>query len=158
MANFILGGSNITADSDCSHEIKRHLLLRIKVMTNLHSILKSRNITSPTRIEVVKGMFFSSHVWIWELDHKEDWALKNWCLWIVPVEKNLEIPFGQQGDQPVSPKGNQPWLFNGKTDAEAEAPILWPPAAKSWLTGKDSDAEKDWRQEEKGMTEDKMVG
>ena len=95
---------------------------------------------------------------MWELDHKESWALKNWCFWTVVLEKTLESSLDCKEIQPVSPKGNQPWLFIGRTDAEAEAPILCPPDAKNWLTGKDPDAGKDWRQEEKGMTEDEMVG
>ena len=102
--------------------------------------------------------FSSSHVCRWELDHKESWALKNRCFWTLVLEKTLESPLYCKEIQPVHPKGNQPWLFIGRTDAEAETPILWPPDAKNWLTGKDPDAGKDWRQEEKGMTEDKMVG
>ena len=92
-----------------------------------------------------------------ELDYKESWVLKNWCFWIVVLEKTLEGPLDCK-IKPVNPKGNQSWIFIGRTDAEAEAPILWPPDAKSWLIRKDLDAGKDWRQEEKGMTEDEMVG
>ena len=92
------------------------------------------------------------------LDHKEGCVPKNWCLWIVVLEKTLERPLDSKEIKPVNPKGNQPWIFTGKTDAEAEAPILWPPDAKSWLTGRDPDAGKDWRQKEKGVTEDAMVG
>ena len=99
--------------------------------------------------------FSSSHVWIWDLDHKEGWALKNWCFWNVVLEKTQESLLDCKEIQPVSPKGNQSWIFIGST--EAEAPILWPPDAKNWLIGKDPDAGKDWRQE-KGSTEDKMVG
>ena len=102
--------------------------------------------------------FTSSHVWMWELDHKEGWVLKNWCFWIAVLEKTLESPLDCKEIKPVNPKGNQSWIFTEKTDAEAEALILWPPDAKSWLIGKDPDAGKDWRQEEKGMTEDEMVG
>ena len=91
---------------------------------------------------------------MWELDHKEGWELKNWCFWTVVLEKTLESPLDCKEIKPVNPKGNQPWLFIERTDAEAEAPILLPPDAKSWLTGKDPDAGKDWRQENKGMTED----
>ena len=101
--------------------------------------------------------FSSSHVWLWESDHKESWALKNWCFWTVVLEKTLESPLDCKETQPVNPKGNQSWIFFGRTDAEAEAPILWPPDTKSWLTGKDPDAGKDWRQK-KGTTEDEMVG
>ena len=93
-----------------------------------------------------------------ELDHKEGWGLKNWCFWTVVLEKTLESPLDCKEIQPVNPKGNQSWMFTGRTDAEAEAPILWPPDMKNWLIGKDPDAGKDWRQEEKGMTEDEMVG
>ena len=94
--------------------------------------------------------FSSSHVWIWELDHKENWAPKNWCFWTVVLEKTLESPLDCKVIKPVNPKGNQLWIFIGKTDAETEAPILWPHEAKSRLIRKDRDAEKDWRQEEKG--------
>ena len=100
----------------------------------------------------------SGHVWMWELDYKESWALKNWCFWTVVLEKTLESPLDYKEIQPVHPKGDQSWIFIGRTDAEAETPKLWPPDAKSWLIWKDPDARKDWRQEEKGMTEDEMVG
>ena len=102
--------------------------------------------------------FANSHVWMWELDHKESWALKNWCFWTVVLEKTLESPLDCKEIQPVHPKGDQPWIFTGRTDAEPETPILWPPDAKSWLIWKDPDAGKDWRREEKGATEDEMVG
>ena len=145
--DFILGGSKITADGDFCHEIKRHLLLGRKAMTNLNSILQSRDITLPTKIHLVKAMvFFSSQVWMWELDSKESWALKNWCFWTVVLEKTLENPLDCKDIQPVNPKGNQSWIFTGRTDAEAETPILWPPDSKNWLIGKDPGAGKDWRQ------------
>ena len=153
---FYFLGSKITADSDCSHEIKRCFYLGRKAMTNLDSILKSRDITLPTKIHSQSYGFFSSHVWMWELDHKEDWAPKNWCFksW---CWRRLWESLGQQGDKPVSPKGNQPWIFFiGRTDAEA--PILWPPDAKCQLTEKDPDAGKDGRWEEKSVAEDEMVG
>ena len=102
--------------------------------------------------------FSSSHVWMWELDYKESWALKNWCFWTVVLEKTLESPLDCKEMQPVHPKGDQFWVFTGRTDAEAETPILWPPDAKSWLIWKEPDAGKAWRQDEKGMTEDEMVG
>ena len=102
--------------------------------------------------------FSSSHVQMWELDHKEDWAPKNWCFSTVVLEKTLESPLDSKQIKPVNPKGYQPWIFIGRTDTEAEATILWPPDMKSWLIVKDSDAGKDWRQEEKGTTEDEMVG
>ena len=103
--------------------------------------------------------FSSSHVWMWELDHKEGWALENWCFQTVLLEKTLESPLECKEIQPVHPKGDQSWIFIGRTDAEAETPILWPPDARSWLIGKDADAGKNWGQEkEKGVTEDEMVG
>ena len=102
--------------------------------------------------------FSSGHVWMWELDYKESWVLKNWCFWTVVLEKTLESPLDWKEIQPVNPRENQSWMFFARTDAEVEAPILWPPDAKNWLIGKDPDAGKDWRQEEKGMTEDEMVG
>ena len=128
-------------------------------MTNLDSILKNRDITLPKKVHLVKAMFFSSsHVWIWELDYKESWGPKNWCFWTVVLEKTLESPLDCKEIHPVNPKGNQSWIFIGRADAEAGAPVLWPPDAKNWLIGKDPDAGKDWRQEEKGTTEDEMVG
>ena len=100
----------------------------------------------------------SSYVQMWDLDNKEGWAPKNWCFLTVVLEKTLESPLDCKEIKPVDPKGNQSWIFIGRTDAEAETPILWPPDAKNWLTGKDPDAGKDWRQEEKGMAEDEMIG
>ena len=101
--------------------------------------------------------FSSSHVWMWELDYKESWAAKNWCFWTVVLEKTLESPLDFKEIQPVNPKGDQSWIFIERTDVEAEMPILWPFDVKNWLTGKDPDAGKNRRQEEKGMTEDEMV-
>ena len=95
---------------------------------------------------------------MWELDYKEDWVLKNWCFWTIVLEKTVESPLDSKEIQPVHSKGNQSWIFTVRTDAEAEIPILWPPTAKSWLIGKDPDAGKDWRWEEKGMAEAEMVG
>ena len=102
--------------------------------------------------------FSSSQVWMWELDYKESWGPKNWHFWTVLLEKTLESPLDCKEIQPVHPKGNQSWIFIGRTDAEAETPILWPPDVKSWFIWKDPEAGEDWRQEEKGMTEDEMVG
>ena len=150
--------SKITADGDCSHGIKRCLLLGRKAMTNLDSILKSRHYFANKGLSSQSYGFLSSHMWIWELDYKENWAPKNWCFWTVVLEKTLESPLDSKEIQPVHPEGNQSWIFIGMTDAEAETLILWPPDEKSWLIGKDPDAGKDWRQEEKGMTEDEMVG
>ena len=126
-------------------------------MTNLDSILKSRDITD-------KGPycqsydFSSGHVWMCELDYKEWQAPKNWCFWIVVLEKTLESLLDRKEIQPVNPKGNQSWIFIERTDAEAETPILWPLHAKSWHIGKDPDAGRDWGQEEKGIIEDEMAG
>ena len=128
-------------------------------MTSLDSILKSRDITLPTKVHLVKAMvFLVSHVWMWELDYKESWVQKNWCFWTVVFEKTLESPLDCKEIQPVHSKGDQFWVFIGRTDVEAETPILWPPDTKSWFIWKDPDAGKDWRQEEKGMTKDEMVG
>ena len=104
-------------------------------------------------------MWFShSHIWMWELDCEESWVPKNWCFWTVVLEKTLASPLNCKEVQPVHSKGDQSWVFFGRTDGEAETPILWPPHVKSWLIGKDSDAGRDWGQEEKGATEDEMAG
>ena len=115
-------------NSEWSPEIKRCLLSGRKSMTKLDSVLKSRYITLPTKVCIVKAMVFSSsHVWIWKLDHKEGWALKDGCFRTVVLDKTLESPSDSKEIKPVNPKGNQPWTFTGRTDTEAEAPILWPP-------------------------------
>ena len=129
--NFISLGSKITADGDCSHGIKRHLLRRRKVMTNLDSILKSRHHFANKGPSSQSYGFSSSHVWIWQLAYKESWAPKNWCFWSVVLQKTLESPLDCKEVQPVHPKGNQSWIFIGRTDAEAETPILWPPDVKN---------------------------
>ena len=139
VADFIFLGSKITADGDCSHEIKRCLLLGRKVMTNLDSILKGRDIANKGPSSPTCG-FTSSHVWMWELDYKESWVPKNWCFWTVVLEKSLESPLDRKEIQPVHPKGDQSWIFIGRTDAEAETPILYPPDAKNSLIGKDAGA------------------
>ena len=147
------GGSKITADGDRGHEIKRLLLLGRKVMTNLDSILKSRDITLETKVLQVKAIVFPAVMYrceSWTI--KESWALKNWCFWTVVLEKTLESLLNCKEIQPVHPKGNQSWIWIGRTDDETEPPILWPPHVKSWLIGKDPDAMKNWR------TEDEMVG
>ena len=133
-----------------SHEIKIHLLLGRKVMTNLDSILKSRDTTLPTKVHLESLWFSSSHAWIWELDCEESWALKNWCFWTVVLEKSLESPLDCKEIQPVHPKGNQSWMFIGRTDVEADIPILWPPDAKSLLICKDPDAGKDLGRRRRG--------
>ena len=138
VSDFIFGGSNITADADCSHEIKRCLLLVRKAMTNLNSILKKQRHYFNNRGPSSQSYgFSSSHVWMWELSHKKSWAPKNWCFWTVVLGKTLESPLYCKEIQPVHPKGNQSWIFIGRTDGEAETPELWPPDAKNWLTGKD---------------------
>ena len=158
VTEFIFWGSKITADDDSSHEIKRHLLLGRKAMTNLDSVLKSRDITASKGLSSQSSGFSSGHVWMWELDYKESWAPKNWCFWTVVLEKTLQCPLDCKEIQPVHLKGNQSWIFIGMTDGEAETPLLWPPNVKNWLFWKDPDAGKDWRQEEKGMAEGEMVG
>ena len=155
VADFIFLGSKITADGDYTHEIKWHLLLRRKAMTHLDSLLKSRDITLPTKVPLVEAIVFPVVMCGCELDCKESWVLKNWCFWTVVLEKTLESPLDCKE---INPKGNQSWIFIGRTDAEAESPILWSPDVKNWLLRNNPDAEKDWRQEEKGMTEDEMVG
>ena len=160
VADFIFWGSKITADGDCSHEIKRRLLLGRKVMTNLDSIFKSRNITLPTKICLLRAMVFPVVMYGYEscMNYKESWAPKNWCFWTVVLEKTLESPLCFKEIQPVHPKGNHSWIFIGRTDAEAETSILCPPDVKSWLIWKAPDAGREWRQEEKGATEDEMDG
>ena len=122
-------------------------------MTTLDGILKSRDITLSIKVHVVKAMVFPVVMY-----GCESWTIQNWCFWTVVLEKTLESPLDSKEIQLVHPKGYQSWVFFGRTDAKAETPILWPPDAKSWLIGKDPDAGKDWGQEEKGTTEDKIVG
>ena len=150
-------GSKITADADCSHEIKRSLLLGRKAMTNLDSILKSRDVTLPTKVYLVKAMVFPVVMYgyeSWTIKKAEHWRICDFELWCWRFESLLDC----KEIKPVNPKGSQSWIFIGRTGAEAEAPVLWPPDVKNWLIGKDPDAGKDWGQEEKGMTEDEMVG
>ena len=158
VTDLIFCGFKIAVDGDCNHEIKKCLLLGRKVMTNLDSILKNRDITLPTFPSSQSYGFSSSHVWIWELDKKESWGLKNWCFWTVVLEKTLESSLDYKEIQPVHPKGMQSCISIGRTNAEAETPILWPADMKNWLTRKDPDARKDWKQEQKGTAEDEMVG
>ena len=140
----------ITADGYCSHEIKQRLLLGRKAMTNPDSILKSRDSTLLRKVHIVSYDVSSSHGQMWDLDLKEDWATKNWCFWTEVLEKTPESPLNCKEIKAVNPKGNWPWIFIGRTDAEA--PVLWPPDVKSRLIGKDPDAGKDWEQEENGVT------
>ena len=147
--------SKITTDGDCSHKIKRPLLLGRKVMTNLDSILKSRDITLPTKVLLAKALVFPVVMY-----GCESWTIKKaecWRTHAFELEKILKSLLDSKEIQSVHPKGDQSWIFTGRTDAEAEAPILWPPDVKNWLNEKDPDAGKDWRQEEKGTTEDEMV-
>ena len=135
------------------------MLLGRKVMTNLDSILKSRDITLPTKVHLVRAMVFPIVMYMWELDYKESWVAKNrcfCCFWTV-VLKAFESPLDCKEIKPVYPKENQSWIFIGRTDAEAETPILWPPDEKNWFIGEDPDAGKDWRREEKGRTKDGMT-
>ena len=128
----ILGGSKITADGDCSHEIKRCLLLGSKVMTNLDSMLKKQRHYFANKGLSSQGYCFScGHVWMWELDCEEGWVPKNWCFWTVVLEKILESPLYCKEIQPVHSEGDPSWVFIGRTDAKAETPVLWPPHAKS---------------------------
>ena len=158
VTDFIFLGSKITADGDCSHETKRCLLLGRKVMTNLDRILKNRHYFANKGLSSHGYGCSSGHVWMWELDCEESWVLKNWWFWTVVLEKTLESPLDCKEIQPVHPKVNQSWIFTGRTDAEAETLILWPPDTNNWLTGKDPDAGKDWRWEEKGTTQNEMAG
>ena len=152
VTDFIFLGFKITADGDYSHEIKRHLLLGRKAMINLDSILKSRDITLPTKVHLVKAMGFFHHVWMWELDNKDGWVPKNWCFWTVVLEKTLESLLDCKEIKPVNPKGYQSWISIGGTDAKAEAPILWPPDANSLertliferIEGRIRRADRDW--------------
>ena len=156
---FVFLGSKITADGDCSHEIKRHLLLGKKSYDLPRQLIKKQRHYCANKGPSRQSYGFSSgHVWMWELDYKESWAPKNWCFWSVVLEKTLASPLDCREIQLVHPKGDQSWVFIGRTDVEAETPIFWPPDAKSWLICKDPDAGKDWGQEEKGTTEDEMVG
>ena len=155
--HFICLGSQITADSDRSHEIKRQLFLGRKAMTNLDSILKTRDITLPTKVRLVKAMVSPGVVWMWELDHKEGWEQKNWCFWMWFWRRLLRVPWtagrsNQSILKEISPE------YSLERHSEAEAPVLWLSDAKNWLSGEDRNAGKDWRQEEKGMTEHEMVG
>ena len=141
VTDFIFLDSKITMNSDCSHEIERHLLLGRNAMTNLDSVFKSRDITLPTKACIVKAMIFPVVMYGCVLDYKESWEPKNWCFWTVVLQKTLESPLDCKEIKPVNPKGNQSWIFIGRNDPEA--PILWPPDVKNWLTGKDRGAGKD---------------
>ena len=153
---FIFLVSKITVDGDCSHEIKRCLLLGRKAMTNLDSILKREVITLPTMVCLLKAMVFPVVIYgceSWTVKKAKCW--RTGCFWTVVLEKTLESPLGCKDIQRVHPEGNQSWIFIGRTDAEGESPILWPPDVKNWLIWKDPDSGKGWRQK---RTEDEMVG
>ena len=159
VSDFIFPGSKITTDGDCTHEIKRRLLLERKVST-IDSIFKSRDITLPTKVRLVKAMVFPVVMYgceSWTVKKAERQridAFEVWC-W----RRLLRLTWtSRRFNQSVHPKGNQSWIFIGRTDAEAETLVLWPPDAKNWLIRKDPDAEKDWRREEKGTAEDEIVG
>ena len=156
---FFFLGSRITADGGCSHEIKRCLLLGRKAMTNLDSILKSRDITLPTKVCLVKAMVFPVVMYgceSWIIKKAKHWRIDAFELWC--WRRFARVPWTARISSQSILKEMSPWIFIGRTEAEAETPILWPPDAKNWLIGKDPDAGKDWRQEEKGTTEDEMVG
>ena len=148
-ADSIFLGSKITADGDCSQGIKRRLLLRRKAMTSLDSIFKNRDNTLPTKVCLVKAMIFplvTYGMWSWTIQKAEHWRIDVFELWC--WRRPLRCPWTTRSS--VNPKRNQPWIFTGRTDAEAETPVIWPPDVKSWLIGKDPHAGKDWRQNEKG--------
>ena len=147
-------------------ELKELVMDREAWRAAIHGVAKSQTQLSDwTELNIANKVlssqnydFSSSHIWMWELDYKESWAAKNWCFWTVVLEKTLESPLNCKEIQPVHPKGDQSCIVIGRTDAEAETPLLWPPDAKNWLIWKDPDAGKDWRWEEKGTAKDEMVG
>ena len=158
VADFIFLGSTITADGDWSYEIKT-LTPWKENYDQLRQHIKKQRHYFVNKDPSSQGYGFSgSHVWMWELDYKESWAPKNWCFWTMVLEKTLESPLDCKEIQQVHPKGDQSRVFIVRADVEAETLILWPPDANSWLTWKHPDAGKDWGQEEKGTTEDEMVG
>ena len=158
VSDFSFGGSKVTADVDCSHEIKTFTPWKKSYDQPWQHSKKRRHYFVDKGPSIQGYDLSSSQVWMWELDYKESWVSKNWCFWTVVLEKTLESPLDCKEIHPVHPKGDQSWLFIGRTDVEAETPILWPPDGKSWLIWKDPDARKDWRQEEKETTEDEMAG
>ena len=156
VTDFIFLGSQITAGNDCSHEIKRCLLLGRKAMTNLDSILKNRDIILSMNVHIFKAMIFSVVMYwceSWIINKAEHWRIDAFK---VVLEKTLESPLDSKEIKPVNPKGNHPWVFTGRTYAEGEAPVLWPPDAKSWLTGKNPDMGNNWMQKEKRVAENEM--
>ena len=160
VTDFAFLGSKIIADGDCRHEIRRHLLLDRKAMTNLNSMLKSRDINySASKGPYSQGYSLpSGHLQLWELDCKEGRTPKNWCLQTVMLEKTPESPLDSKEIKPVNLKGDQPWIFSERTDAEAETPVFWSSDVNSWLTGRVPDAGQDWGQSEKRASVDEIVG
>ena len=158
VTDFTFLAPKITADGDCSHEIKMLAPWKKSYDKPRQHIKKKRHYFASKGPSSQSHGFSSSHIWVWELEYKESWALKDWSFGIVVLENTLESPLDCMEIQPVRPKGNQSWIFIWRTDAEAEIPLLWPPDAKNWLIGKDPDAGKDSKQEEKGTTEDEMAG
>ena len=158
MTDFILGGSKITADDDCDHEIKRRFApwKRSYDQPRQHIKKQRQNFTN-TGLSGQSYGFSIGHVWMWELDYKESWVPKNWCFWNVVLEKTLESPLDCKEIQLVHPKGNQSWIFIGRTDAEAEIQYFGHSMRRIFI-GKDPDTGKDQRQEEKGTTENEIVG
>ena len=156
VVDFILLGSKVTVDSDCSQKINDTCSWKKSYDQPRQHIKKQRHDFDNTGLYSQSYGFSINHVWIWELDHKKGWVPKNWCFQTVVLEKTLESLLDSKEIKPANPKGNQPWIFITRNDAEAL--ILWPPDVKSWLIWKDLNAGKDWGQEEKGMTEDEMVG
>ena len=156
VTDFIWGAPKITADVNCSHEIKRRLLLRRKIMTNLDNILKSRDVTLPTKVHLIKAVVFPVIKYgceSWTIKKAERWRIELWY-W----KRLLRVPWTARRSNQSILKEIQPWIFIGRTDVEAETPILWLPDVKNWLIWKDPDAGKDWRREKKRTTEDEMVG
>ena len=156
--DFIFLGPKITVDGDCSHEIKTLTPWKKSYDQPRQHFKKQRHDFANEGPSSQGYVFSSSPVWMWELYYKESWALKGWCFWTVVLEKALESPLDCKEIQPIHSKGDQSWIFIGRTDAEVETPILWPPYVKNGHFWKDPDAGKDWWQEEKGTTEDEMVG
>ena len=158
VTDFILGAPKSLEMVTASIKLKDACSLEENCDQPRQRIKKQRHYFTNKDPSVQSYDFPSSHVWMWELDYKEGWVLKNWCFWTMVLEKTLESSLNYRKIQPVHPKGNQSWIFIGRIDAEAETPILWPPDVKKPLIGKDPDAGQAWRQEEKGMTEDETVG
>ena len=158
VADFIFWGSNSLQMVTAAMKLKDAYSLEKSYDQPRQHIKKQRYYFSNKVLSGQGYGFSTSHVWMWELDYKESWVPRNWCFWTVVLEKTLQSPLDCKGIQPVHPKGNWSWIFTGRTDAKAETPILWPPDGKNWLFWKNPNAGKDWRLEEKGITEDEMVG